>query len=233
MSSPSLGSHRFYKDFPTTCRRDDFWGQVKRTINGEAVSQAQIDILVKHVTSALKLQRTEVLLDLCCGNGAFSDLIFDRCAGGVGVDFSEFLVEIAKESFERIGSRDYHLADAVAFVQNTPDAARFDKILCSSGIQYLADSDVETLFRAMNKRFTNVDRALFANLPDLSRFHEFCRPENYREGLESDLDTAIGIWRHSRDLLAMASATGWSAKSGRMSKTYYASYYRYDLLLIR
>jgi SAM-dependent methyltransferase len=233
MSKPPLKSHRFYKEFPATCRRDDLWGQVKRTINGEAVSQDQIDILVNHVISTLNLQRTDVLLDLCCGNGALSDLLFDRCSRGVGVDFSEFLVEIAKEKFERIGSRDYHLADVVTFVQVTPDAATFDKILCSSGLQYLTDGEVETLFLAMNKRFTKVDRALFANLPDLSRFHEFCRPESYREGLESDLDTAIGIWRHSQDLLAMANAAGWSAKIGRMSKTYYASYYRYDLLLIR
>ena len=37
----------FYKEHPKTCDPEDFWGQVKRTVNGKPIPQAQIDMIVE------------------------------------------------------------------------------------------------------------------------------------------------------------------------------------------
>ena len=103
----------FYKEHPKTCDADDFWGQVKRTVNGEPVSQEQIDMIIDAVVLGLELSEKDTLLDLCCGNGALSTLFFDRCQGGIGIDFSEYLVGIANDNFAKNGSREFFLGDVV------------------------------------------------------------------------------------------------------------------------
>ena len=73
----------FYKEYPKLCAPDDYWGQVKRTINGVPVGQDQIDLILRAIVDGLDLQASDSLLDLCCGNGALSRLLFDRCAGQI------------------------------------------------------------------------------------------------------------------------------------------------------
>lgn len=65
-----------FKEHPKTVAQDDFWAQVKRTVNGQPVSQEQIDMIVARVKSGLILQRGDKLLDLACGNGALSRYFF-------------------------------------------------------------------------------------------------------------------------------------------------------------
>ena len=83
MTIPSGGD--FYKHHPKTCDPEDFWGQVMRTVEGKAVDQAQIDMIVATVVRELELSGDDLLLDLCCGNGALTTHFFSRCRGGLGV----------------------------------------------------------------------------------------------------------------------------------------------------
>lgn len=78
---------------------EDFWVQVKRTVKGQPVSQDQIDMIVSAMTAALDLSPDDILLDLGCGNGALTTYFFHRCRGGLGVDFSEFLISVARRNF--------------------------------------------------------------------------------------------------------------------------------------
>lgn len=78
----SQRKYAFYKEHPKTCARDDFWSQVKRTVNGKPVSQDQIEMIVDAVISGLSLGMDDRLLDLCCGNGALTRYFFARCSGG-------------------------------------------------------------------------------------------------------------------------------------------------------
>ena len=79
------------------CDRNDLWGQVRRTINGVAVPQEQIDMIVNAVKNSLNFQPDDFLLDIGCGNGALTRYFFSECAGATGIDRSEYLIEIAKE----------------------------------------------------------------------------------------------------------------------------------------
>src|SRR5262245_10350175 len=61
-----------FKNHPQTCDPDDYWGQVKRTVGGQPVSQEQIDLIVAAVKRGLQLGPEDTLLDICCGNGALT-----------------------------------------------------------------------------------------------------------------------------------------------------------------
>src|ERR1700730_11993251 len=51
---------------------DAYWKQIRRTVNGEPVDEAQIGLIVNAITDALSLRRDDLVLDLACGNGALS-----------------------------------------------------------------------------------------------------------------------------------------------------------------
>ena len=86
-----------HKEFPKTCERDDFFGQIKRTVHGKPVSEEQLTLIVGAIKSALNFTPKDVFLDIGCGNGALSHYLFDSCSSFLGVDFSDYLIEIAKE----------------------------------------------------------------------------------------------------------------------------------------
>ena len=53
-----------HKEFPKKVDAKDFWGQVKRTINGQALTQKQIDLIVEAVCNGLLFSKTDNLLDI-------------------------------------------------------------------------------------------------------------------------------------------------------------------------
>jgi SAM-dependent methyltransferase len=223
--------HQYYKEFPKTCLPDDFWGQVKRTINGQPVGQDQIDLLVDAIVTQLQLSSDDVLLDLCCGNGALSDLVFARCRGGLGVDFSEFLIKVAQTHFQQPPHRLYVLDDVDAFVRRSNDTDRYTKALCCSAIQYFPDALAVDMLTNLRTRFPNINKLFLGNIPDRTRLDEFCPPEKRTPGIEMDPDTAIGIWRSQDDMAELAAQAGWTISFSRMPAAYFAAHYRFDATL--
>lgn len=222
----------FYKTHPKNCAADDFWGQVKRTVNGRPVSEEQIDIIVKEVSAGLDMQNYDMLLDICCGNGALSSLFFDQCRGGLGVDFSEILIDIAQKNFMKLG-HDYLLADAFEFTRAPLQPERFTKILCYGSFAYLEAKSAKAILQNCYIKFPNALVFYIGNCPDKAHLHKFFRPENYVQGIEDDPASAIGIWRTKDEFASMAQAAGWSAEFKSMPEHFYASNYRYDVILRR
>jgi SAM-dependent methyltransferase len=223
----------FYKEHPKTCAPDDFWGQVKRTVNGRAVSDAQIAMIVDAVSSGLNLQQDDYLLDLCCGNGALTTFFFTKCRGGVGVDFSEKLIEIAKTNFERLPDWVYVLDDVVNYVRSDPEPERFTKLSCYGSFAYLEAPRAEELLRLCRDRYRRASVLYIGNCPDREQMSAFFNDRAYREGIENEADSAIGIWRTREEFRSIATAAGWTASFRTMPEAFYASRYRYDVVLTR
>lgn len=227
----SKKAYDFHNERAKECAPTDFWGQIRRTVGGKPVDETQIAMIVDAVVRGLDINEGDVVLDLCCGNGALSDRIFDRCRGGLGVDFGEYLIDIAKQFFERKGVRDYALGDAEEFVASTSDTQRFTKALCYGSFAYLPDG--AALIRNLHDRFPNVRRVFIGNLPDKSRIKDFYYEGTYVPGIENDSESPLGIWRSESEFADLAGAAGWSAAFSKMPAEFYASAYRYDVALKR
>lgn len=221
----------FYKEHPKNCAPNDFWGQVKRTVNGRAVTEDQIQLIVDAVQSGLKIDSNDTLLDLCCGNGALSIKFFDRCKGGVGVDFSEILIDIAKRNFGRPPTFQFILSDICDYALQASAPLIFSKALCYGSFQFLTASSAETLLTLLSKRFRKIRRFFIGNLPDKNKLSEFYRKSEYTLGIENDPTSPIGIWRTTNEFDALAKKTGWKAQFRKMPADYYAAHYRYDAIL--
>ena len=224
-------AERRYKEDSKRCDPYDLLGQVSRTIKGKAVGPEQHEMIVQAILNGLGVKKDDVLLDLCCGNGMLSDAIFDHCRGGLGIDFSEYLVGIAQQRFSRPGCRDYVVAEVGAFASTTSDLRRFTKALCYSSFAYLSPSTAESLLRALRRRFERIGRVFLGNIPDKSRLHDFYPEASYKAGIEDDYGSAIGMWRTEEEFARLGKQTGWIVEVVRMPSAFYAAHYRYDVIL--
>lgn len=227
----SSDAERRYKEDARLCDPDDLQGQVSRTVDGEPIGAEQFDMIIQAALNGLDINEDDVLLDLCCGNGVLTDAVLQQCRGGVGVDYSEYLVGVAQQRFSRAGSRDYLAADVGAFTTTTLDLQRFTKALCYGSFAYLSPSTAEEVLRALRYRFERIERVFIGNLPDKARIRDFYYSEKYEPGIEDDYGSAIGMWRTEEEFARLGKATGWAVNVVRMPPAFYAAHYRYDAIL--
>lgn len=220
-----------YKYYPRTLPADDFWGQVRRTVHGVPVSEDQIELIVKTILAGMELVQSDVVLDLACGNGALSRYLYGHCASLVGVDFSEYLISVAKQNFEQSPRYVYVCDDAADYVGSAEDPGRFTKVLCYGSFAFFSPQTAESVLSGLRSRFPNVERVFVGNAPDRDLAHLF-----YEDGLPGaevldDHTEQIGIWRSEAQMAKLAGDCGWRASFTRMPSEFYARDYRYDVVL--
>lgn len=223
----------FYKEHPKNCAADDFWGQVMRTVNGKPISETQIGWIVDAIVAGLELRPEDLLLDFCCGNGALTDRIFRQCQGGLGVDFSPALIEVAHRYFQTLPDRAYVLADAAEFANRKVESAAFTKALCYGSFMFLPETKAAAMLSGIHRHMSSVRKIFLGNLPDRDRLSDFYHTGEYRSGIERDPTSAIGIWRTKAELGELAATAGWNAEFSQMRPEFFAAHYRYDVVLSR
>lgn len=212
---------------------DAYWKQIRRTVNGEPVSEAQIALIVNAITRALSLKREDVILDLACGNGALSSYLFGKCAGLVGVDISPYLIEVAQRVFSRSPNYRFCRDDMLSYVLHSRDTSRFTKVLIYGALQYISRNDAIRVLKAFNERFPAVAKVFVGNLPNRRLVDRFYRDRTPKETELNDHEARVGVWYLPEEFEAMARAAGWQTSCSYMPADFYASSYRFDVTLER
>jgi SAM-dependent methyltransferase len=224
-----------YETHARSCDPKDFQNHVLRTPYGKPVALDQVAMIAEGIVRGLSVEPDDVLLDLCCGNGAITDLIFPHCRGGVGVDFTPYLIEVAKANFEQTPGRLYRLSDAYEYVESTDDAERFTKVMCYGAFQCLLESKSTGVLLALRRRFPNIRRVFLGNLPDLDRAESFWRRVMGSEPWPLDElrrhDTPFGTWRTEEEISKLTAACGWRSEISRMPSPFFWASYRFDAIL--
>lgn len=211
----------------------DFWGQIRRTVNGRPVDESQISLIVEEIGAKLSLAGNDVLLDLACGNGALSSRLFPQLSGYLGVDSSTSLIGVARKYFQQPPDFNFTINGASEYVDAETAPLVFTKALCYGSFSYFSPVHVDNVLSLMHTKFANVERFFIGNLPDRLRAKAFYGVGNVDPAELSDHESAIGTWRSPEELIDLAHAHGWKTNISRMPDTYYAAHYRYDILLTR
>jgi dTDP-4-amino-4,6-dideoxygalactose transaminase/SAM-dependent methyltransferase len=222
-----------HDQYARTTPMDDLWGQVKRTVAGNPVDGSQIEMIVKAIRAGLQLTPDDNLLDIGCGNGALSQLLFDSCREFLGVDLSEYLISVAKSRFEILPNFEFLAKGAAEYLRQEPMPNRFTKALCYGCFPYFSAEDAAEILRLIFDKFTNIRQLFVGNLPDLDRAVDF-----YTRRIPSDEelfapDSMIGIWRNKDEFAELANGAGWEVRFSSMPTGFYSAHYRYDALLYR
>lgn len=227
---PENGS---YEEHARNCAADDLWGQVRRTVNGKPLPKAQIDMIVEQVASLLALGPEDQLLDLCCGNGALSARWFERCAGGLGVDASSFLIDVARQRFSDPGRVQFVEHEALSFVLTFEPVEHITKALCYGSLQYFSPARATRLLAALNARFPELERVVIGNLPDLEHVHAYFGDDMPTSDVLASPSSTLGVWYSRDDFCALARAAGWHCTIHGMPRAFHAAHYRFDVNLFR
>lgn len=218
-------------EFPKRFARTEFWKQIKRTVGGDPVSDRDIAQIVSQITSQLSLRGEDHLLDLGCGNGALAGELFHCVAKYTGVDFSEYLLGIAKEHFPGGDHVRYLCADIRDTGAYLPVAADSTKVLIYGCIGYLRRNEVADLLSLLRQELPHLRTVMIGNIADQQHADEFFAARKIGDYSLDDPQTPIGVWWHQNDLLELARRCGYSANCLKMPDEFYASRYRFDLVL--
>lgn len=230
----SSHTNKFDHDLHARTKEEtDFWGQIRRTVNGKPVDDTQIVMIISRIRAMLDLQRGDILLDLACGNGALSSQLFDCLGGYQGVDFSARLIEVANKFFAQPPRFAFAHSGASEFIDAEAEPHRYTKVLCYGSFSYFNPEHAANVLSKLHNDFINVTHVFLGNLPDKGLAEEFYGVGKVNVSELLDNESPIGIWRSRDEFITLARDYGWRAAISVMPEDYYAAHYRYDVLLTR
>lgn len=228
---PATEGDFLHKEYPKRFARNQFWQQIKRTVNGKPVSDHEIEMIVKQVATQLDLREDDRLLDLGCGNGALASRFFNLISSYMGVDFSDYLLKIAREFFlphEQIQYRKADIRDVPSYIQ---DLESVNKVLCYGCIAYLSKEDVESLLRKLKQHLPRLKNVFIGNIPRREMADEFFSARGVSEGVLDNPNSTIGVWWETEEFEQMATRLSYLASQSQMPAGFYGASYRFDMLL--
>jgi len=204
--------------------------QVDMTLNGNEVNPEQVELRVNAIRQNLFLNKTDVLLDICCGNG----LITEKLSGFVqyvyGVDFSEGLIEIAK-SRNKCSYLTYEVGDITKI--NLQKYSSINKINIYAGLQYISIDELQVFFEKI--RLHDMPLTVYcANVPDkecLWNYYDTSEKKAFYHQRELDGAPHIGTWFYKNDVARIAKSLGLFLKFLEIEKGLNTSSYRFDILI--
>jgi len=109
---------RNWKDFwnKIAANNENLYQQVARTSkDNKPINEEVLDLIAEHIKNKLDLRTTDILIDVCCGNGLITQRILSDCEKIIGIDISEILINNATKHCA--GSNIYYIeADALGGV---------------------------------------------------------------------------------------------------------------------
>jgi len=219
-----------HKEYPKTCDPKDFFGQVKRTVNGKPIPEEQIQMIVTTIKKKLDLHKNDFLFDIGCGNAALASYLFDDVKGYLGVDFSEYLIKVGKENFEKPGF-ELILSDAILYLKELVINEDVTKVLCYGVFSYFSDENVNLLFDLLLQKFPNLKTVFIGNIPDRERAELFYYSDIDFSKLLDDEESSIGKWWSKTQLSKIINNDFFEIQISNMPDNFYSSHYRFDLIL--
>ena len=217
-----------YTERPKLFDKNDFWRQVRRTINGKPVDETQINLIINQVCTILSLNKNDDLLDLGCGNGALTTRFSPYVSKIHGIDMSDYLIGVANEYFST--SKLTFESNTISAIIDQDRLKSYDKCLLYGVSSFLDDDLLEKL---VFKFLQGGGKSIFlGNVRDKVFANEFYGDNLSMHSLE-DITSSMGKWRSKTWFSQIAKNGNFKVSYHKMKKDFYASKYYFDVLLQR
>ena len=204
--------------------------QVERTVDGNEMSQAQLDLAINAVIQALGLRCSDRVVDLCCGNGLITKVIARQVEKVVAVDFSEKLVDYARK-FNWSQNIEYIVSDVTKLPSKFYEAS--NKIYIRDSISCLDTEGFSNLLRLIGSN-SNFEKLYIAGVPDADRLTIYYNTDEkmafYRQR-EAARMPHIGRWWSEGEIKTLVEALGLKVSCFAQNSELASAYYRFDCLI--
>jgi cyclopropane fatty-acyl-phospholipid synthase-like methyltransferase len=212
----------------------EFLSQVERTVGGRPIDEKQIRLAVEAARVALCLTATDCLLDLCCGNGLLTIRLAAVCQSSYAVDFSEYLIEIARR---------HHTAPTLKYIHCPVTGLglmqfggrRPNKICMITALQYFTKATLKRLLGGLSNLADAPATLYFSDVPDVDRLYEFYDTAERRADFERRRaagNEAVGTWWSRQDLAELLAGEDYLAEFRDQDSRRFGAHYRFDLVAL-
>lgn len=218
--------------YPLIVDRRDYWKQVKRTVNGNEVADKDINTIINNVRKNLDLNKSDSLLDLGCGNGKLASYFFKNINKYHGIDFSDYLLKIAKEDFYLKNKTTFQKLNLRHNYNQIKNAKIYNKVLCYGAFSYFGKKSGKSIIEVLGSK-ENITSMYLGNIPNIKYSKEFFSNRNIVFYDLNDETSPIGVWWDFEELELYLRNEGFYTKKVTMPSDFYASKYRFDIYAFR
>ena len=219
---------KFFNEESVVASSGNLQLNVGRTKEGRPVAPEVWLRTIEHIRSTLCINNSSTVLELCCGNGVIIGELSKYSKLGVGVDYSQNLLNQLHQNFNNVKT---YCEDA----NNFEISEQFDAIIVYFAIQHFSEKDTYLLISKILNRLNKNGRALIGDIPDIDKKWNYVGKKEYHVDYFTRLiedRPKIGHWFKREFFLAMESCFD-GFKFSIMEQPDYQinSDYRFDLLI--
>jgi SAM-dependent methyltransferase len=211
--------------------REEYLAQVGYTINGQPIEPIQVDLIEQAIRRSLAIAPSDILLDLCCGNGLVTKRIAAVALRVYGVDFSPALIEVARRQFSGPNIA-YVCRSATDLGVVDVGGDRITKVYMAFALQYFTQESVRSLVSTGALGGLRVP-IYFTDIPDVDHLYDFYntpgRRAEYQRRRAAGTE-AIGTWWSKQALAKLLEQSGYAVDIVPQNPERYGAHYRFDLL---
>lgn len=216
---------------------DDLLAQVGHTVGGQSISPKEFEALSRQILNSLEVVNTDTVLDLCCGNGVFTNKIAERAHRTIGIDICEPLVSIANATFKR-QRLSFHVADIREpnALNSNIKTKSVNKINLFAALQHFSRSEFRGILLKLFSECENLEMIYIGFVPDSSKqrfFYNTFRRKATRALKLLTFDDRFGRWWNRKDILTICDALGARCDFSSLPPGQHATEYRFNVLVTK
>lgn len=214
----------------------DLLYQVALTVGGKPISKEIFNTIISDLENNLKLNSSDILLDLCCGNGVITYEISKRVKLTTGIDSSKIYIDNANK-YKKSNTINYVEMDILDIETINNDDSKFTKVLFYGSVAYFEKRELKIILEKTNKLTTNDAIILIGNVLDYSRrfkfYNTFERRYQYLIYKIFNKDLGLGNWWKKKTLLEICNEKGFDCKFIDQNPLLNTAHYRFDCILTK
>ncbi|GAA4155671.1 hypothetical protein GCM10022217_13920 [Chryseobacterium ginsenosidimutans] len=189
---------------------DDLYIQVGKTANRAPISKEVFENIVMDITEKLELKKTDILLEMCCGNGLFTFPLSHMVEYIYAFDFTKSLIDNALK-FKSNRNIEYAVGngkeDFTRIFKN--ELPTIQKFLINDAIAYFSPKDVELIIERIST-ISKDFKFYLTNIPnDENKWNFYNTPErkaNYEKAIRSGdvFLSGMGRWWTKSEFITIA-----------------------------
>lgn len=214
--------------------KEDLLYQVGKTVGGKVIPSNQFKKDIDEIVFNLSLNKNDVLLDLCCGNGILSYQLSSYVKQTIGIDFSKIYIENANKYCKK-DNIDYREVDLLNSneLKKILNEYQPNKILMNDCLAYFEPNNLKSIVSELSELSVTI---LMSGILDQSKKWKFYNTLKRKLFYLADViffnnRSGIGYWWTKKEITTIADDNKFKATFFEHYQENHMAHYRFNAKL--